>query len=107
MVAGRSMEEAPIDTAASNHQTITTSNYKLYPNPNDGNMIFEYSLQEHSSGTFILYDITGRVINKYKLTAGQSNALKISENELNNGVYFYSVTIDNSVKAFSKIVIVK
>ncbi len=103
--AGRSMEEIPLDTA-----TVIDARskaFKLYPNPNDGNMIFEYSLEEQSSGTFILYDITGRVINKYKLTAGQSNELKISENELNNGVYFYSVIIDNSIKAYSKIVIVK
>ncbi len=88
---------------------INTENksFKLYPNPNNGNMIFEYSLASQSAGTFVLYDITGRVINKYKLTEGDNNSLKISENELTNGIYFYSVIIDNNVKAYNKIVIVK
>lgn len=83
------------------------SAYKLYPNPNDGNMIFEYSLSETSKGMFMLYDVTGRLINSYKLTEGGNNTLKISEDELQNGIYFYNVIIDNKVKAQSKIVIVK
>ena len=82
-------------------------NFKLYPNPNDGNMIFEYSLATKSIGEFIIYDITGRVINKYKLNDGQTNLLNISESELRNGVYFYSVIIDYKVNAYNKIIIVK
>ncbi len=98
--------ESGVSITATN-QITALSTYKLYPNPNDGNMIFEYSLSAQSTGMFVLYDITGRMINKYKLTEGQSNSLKISESGLDNGVYFYSVIIDNTVKAYSKLVIVK
>ncbi|MBA3705040.1 MAG: T9SS type A sorting domain-containing protein [Bacteroidetes bacterium] len=101
---GRSMEEIQEEMVDS---ATTEKAFKLYPNPNDGNMILEYSLSSQSTGMFVLYDITGRTVNKYKLMIGENNALKISENELSNGVYFYSVIIDNTVKTYSKIVIVK
>jgi len=81
--------------------------FKLYPNPNDGNMVLSYSLAEKLGGTFNLYDITGRLINKYTLTEGENNSLKITESNLTNGVYFYSILVDNKVKAYNKIIIVK
>lgn len=83
------------------------SAYKLYPNPNDGNMIFEYSLLENSIGRLLLYDVTGRLMSSYELSYGQEKLLQIKESELKNGIYFYSVIIDNKVKAQNKIVIVK
>ncbi len=81
--------------------------FKLYPNPNDGNMVLTYSLAEKSEGTFNLYDITGRLINHYTLVVGENNSLKIAESNLTNGVYFYSILVDNKVKAYNKIIIVK
>jgi len=70
-------------------------------------MVLSYSLAEKSEGTFNLYDITGRLINKYTLTEGENNSLKITESNLTNGVYFYSIIVDGSVKAHNKIIIVK
>jgi hypothetical protein len=95
------------DTTLGVHENINETFFKLYPNPNDGEMIFEYSLPLQSSGVFMLYDITGRIINKYKLLEGQNNLLKISETELKNGIYFYSVIIDGKIKGYNKIIIVK
>ena len=94
-----------VDNAATNKDN--TFVYKLYPNPNDGNMIFEYSLQHESTGILILYEITGRVINKYNLIEGQNSQLKISEAALLNGIYFYSVVVDGKVLSNSKFVISK
>lgn len=99
----RSMEETP--EGISNF-TVSKA-FKIYPNPNDGNMILEYSLTSQSVGVFVLYDITGREINKYKLSEGENNFLKISESNLENGVYFYSVIIDHVEKAYNKIIIAK
>jgi hypothetical protein len=81
--------------------------FKLYPNPNDGNMVLSYSLAEKLEGTFNLYDITGRLINKYTLTEGENNSLKITESNLTSGVYFYSIVINEEIKTYNKIVITK
>ena len=81
--------------------------FNLSPNPNDGNMILKYSTKPNSKAEMKIYDVTGRLINSYKLTEGDNNTLKISEDELQNGIYFYNVIIDNKVKSQSKIVIVK
>lgn len=81
--------------------------FKIYPNPNDGNMTLEYSLSAESNGMFLLYDISGREVNKYLLTEGESKQLRISENTLANGVYFYTVIVDNVVKARNKVIISK
>lgn len=95
-----------IDGAGTTHNDVIV--YKLYPNPNDGNMIFEYSMQQQESiGTLVLYDIAGRIINKYHLTEGSNSQLKISEATLNNGIYFYSVVIDGKVISNSKFLIIK
>lgn len=81
--------------------------FKLYPNPNDGTMNLIYSLEENSKGELILYDVTGKLVAKYFLQIGKNNQLFIQENELNNGVYFYKVIIDNELKLSDKIVIIK
>ena len=94
-----------VDNAATNKDN--TFVYKLYPNPNDGNMIFEYSLKDESTGTFVLYDITGRIINKYNLTEGSNNQLKISESTFNSGIYFYSIVVDGKIQSKNKFVIIK
>lgn len=91
----------------SNHQTKTINEFTLYPNPNDGSMNFIYTLNERSQGDFYIYDISGRLITKYSLQSGENNQLLINETQLNNGVYFYKVIVDNELKASDKIVILK
>jgi len=81
--------------------------FKLYPNPNDGSMNLIYSMKEEETGTFVLYDITGKVIQQYKLQVGENNQLFINETVLNNGVYFYKIIIDGVVKASDKLIIIK
>ncbi len=87
------------------NDTINTT-FKLYPNPNNGSMIFEYNIAKNETGQLILYDITGRIINEYALN-NNSNALAISEAALKNGVYFYSVTVSGETKANGKFEIIK
>ncbi|MCK6650005.1 MAG: T9SS type A sorting domain-containing protein [Bacteroidia bacterium] len=86
---------------------VVKATFILYPNPNDGNMVLAYSLNEKSTGTFNLYDVAGRLINKYNLIIGENNTLKITEGNLTNGVYFYSIIVDDKIQAYSKIIVVK
>ncbi len=81
--------------------------FKLHPNPNDGNMIFEYSLQENTKGIFMLYDVTGRLVNSYTLNQGMNNSMKISEDALQNGIYFYKVIVNDEMIQSDKLIILK
>ena len=66
-----------------------TPSFKLYPNPNNGNMTFEYSLSPTDNGQLEIVDMLGQSIKIYPLQQGNDNKLQISESTLKNGVYFY------------------
>jgi uncharacterized repeat protein (TIGR01451 family) len=85
-------------------QEITKA--KLYPNPNNGTMSFEYELKDNDKGEFSIYDITGRKIADYELATG-NKTMTVSETNLNNGIYFYTYKINGSVEQSEKIVIIK
>jgi len=79
---------------------------KLYPNPNNGRMQLDYRLEEGQQGILQVFDITGKLLRDYRLTAG-NNSLYINEEQLDNGIYSYRVLIDEAVILNDKLVIVK
>ena len=59
-----------------NNEQLTTNNYQLYPNPNNGTMTLEYSLGKDETGLFFLFDLQGRRLFSYPLkpeTKGRGN----------------------------------
>ena len=76
----------------------------LYPNPNKGSMILEYDLDKEIKGEMRIFDITGKLVNTYILqnTIGK---IEINEENLMNGVYYYSIQINNNVAKTDKIII--
>ncbi len=80
--------------------------FSLYPNPNNGTMSFEYELKNKEKGELDIFDITGRKIANYKLVTGRK-IITVSETNLNNGIYFYTYKINDSVQQSEKIVIIK
>lgn len=89
--------------------SITATNsrkIKLYPNPNDGNMILEYHLEEGEKGGLLLFDLTGRLWRKYD-AVNANNTLIIKENELPNGIYFYELRINGNLVSKEKVIVIK
>jgi hypothetical protein len=80
--------------------------FKLSPNPNNGNMVLEYSLAENEKGLIAIYDLKGELITQYALN-NSVNKLAINREELNNGIYFYKIIINNKIVKTDKIVIIK
>lgn len=76
----------------------------LYPNPNNGNFKLEYHITKEAE--FVITDITGRLVNQYALLPSQNNLL-IKEEELNAGVYLYSIKMNNSIIKNDRLIIIK
>jgi hypothetical protein len=78
----------------------------VQPNPNNGNMQLQYNIPTNAPGQFSIYDLTGREISKYPLSASQ-NTLSISQMELQNGIYYYRVSSNGNIVRAGKFVISK
>ena len=87
-------------------QLTDAKDFKLYPNPNDGNMTLEYSIDGKESGLFTIYDVSGRLVKQQSLNP-ENNLAIITAEELSAGAYYYTVTIaDRKVKS-DKLIIIK
>jgi hypothetical protein len=78
--------------------------FNLYPNPNNGTMQFNYSVTKKAE--FIITDVTGRIVTTYILDETQ-RSIVIKEQELNAGVYFYTVKQNSHILKQAKFVIMK
>ena len=83
-----------------------TTNFYLYPNPNNGSMILDYDLGNYTNAKVNVFDITGKVISTYKLS-DTKGILQMNEQNLNNGVYFYRILVGEKIIKTDKIVIIK
>jgi len=76
----------------------------LYPNPNTGEFTFNYEITEPAQ--LVVYTITGQQLSTHELQA-ESKTIRIFDNELENGIYFYKVLIKDEIKYTGKFAIVK
>ncbi len=83
-----------------------TSQYKLYPNPNDGNMTLEYFLENSETAIFSIYSVDGRLITQQTLNA-QNTSLVIDETVLDAGVYYYVIKEGDKNTKEDKLIIIK
>jgi hypothetical protein len=80
------------------------SNFKLFPNPNTGEFTFTYEITEPAQ--LVIYTITGQIMGMHQLQP-ESKTIRIFDNELENGIYFYKVLIKDEIKYTGKFAIVK
>jgi hypothetical protein len=90
-----------------NSQKAVETNFRLFPNPNNGKMSFVYSMGERSVGVVEIFDLSGKMLSRYNLTPGEKIRIPIDEDLLGSGVYLYKVKIDGELKASDKLVIIK
>ncbi len=80
--------------------------FKLYPNPNNGTMSIDYSIHSTDVAQISFYDVTGKLVENYTLN-GQTDRLQISDNRLANGMYFYTIVLNNKLVKQDKVVIIR
>ena len=80
--------------------------FKIYPNPNNGNFNLKYKLKQDEAGIVNIMDITGKLVLSYALEKNENN-LSIYSNELNNGVYLFQIVINGNVVSADKLIIIK
>lgn len=80
--------------------------FKLYPNPTNGDITIEYHLAENESGTFELYSADGALIKSVSIQSAV-NVSTISLTDLSAGMYYYTLRINGEMKKSDKLVIIK
>ncbi len=103
---GSTMQEvwAEINGALSINETMKDNQIKISPNPNNGQMTLSYHLAQ--AAELSIYDMQGRRLITYTLPPN-NQTLNLNLDELNSGIYYYSIhTKDKQLKT-EKLVIVK
>ncbi len=82
------------------------NNCKVYPNPNNGEMILSYNSGEQQKVSFTIFDMTGRELSQYDLLSG-SQVMNINLTGLAAGMYYYVFYVDGKPSKSEKIIINK
>ena len=80
--------------------------FDIFPNPNNGTMTLEYRLIGPDKGLMEITDVTGKTVSRYTLPAN-ADKLTITNDQLQNGIYIYHVSINGKVVKSDKLLIIK
>jgi hypothetical protein len=93
-----------VQTGIDNHEDDFY--FKIYPNPSNGIINIEYRLSEKKSGSLKIFDLTGRKVSE-RLLERTEDKIIVNETNLQAGLYFYSVVINDQVRNTGRIVVEK
>jgi len=87
---------------------VFTENFKIYPNPNAGQITLEISSSDKSSFTYKVFDLTGRCVLADKFSKAEENGLiTINLSGLSDGLYFIEIANKRVVLGVERIIISK
>ena len=75
-----------------------------YPNPAGNSTTFSYSIPSHSSGSLIIRNLLGVVVREFQLNSG-SGKLSVATDDLQEGVYFYSLNVNGAPDISRKLIV--
>jgi hypothetical protein len=78
----------------------------IYPNPTTGQLSLDLKLETGETGTFELYDLSGRLAASWQMLGGQSK-YSFDATSLPAGTYIYRVSNDAEVLKSDRLVIIK
>lgn len=77
---------------------------RAFPNPASSSTSFEYNIPDGSKGNILVRNLLGSIVRDVKLDKLQGRAI-INTNDLKDGVYFYSLILDNKAIVTKKLII--
>ena len=102
---GASMDSYRLAHPENNEISASTIG-KIYPNPTKDEAYLDYQLKEGQKGTISIYSISGQLLYEKALNSDNSKLI-ISTSNLNSGLYFYKVIVDEAIIANEKLMIIK
>lgn len=69
-------------------------------------MQLEYELAEKETGVFMIFDLSGRKVKELNLLTGK-HIMEVNGTELETGIYYYKVIINENVVKSDKLMIIK
>ncbi len=79
----------------------------LYPNPVSEFAFLEYQLNnEDTEAKILIHNVLGSVVGEYPLS-NHEKQIKISAQELNDGLYFYTLNVEGKSLATKKLIVKK
>jgi hypothetical protein len=87
---------------------IEEQNYfvSIYPNPNNGEMTVWYHLPSSNNTQMLIHNALGKLIKQYELNSNVQQ-LTINEPALENGLYYYTIMVDDEIVKTDKFIIIK
>lgn len=79
------------------------------PNPTNGVSVINYELEKNAQVALNVFDVTGKVVATQNIGEQSSgvHTVKFNAESLSAGVYYYSLTVNNSATAAMKMVVIK
>ena len=85
-------------------EEINTIFSNAYPNPANNTVSFDYEMQNANSAAVAIYNMMGQEVVRQDLNLGNSR-VDINVSDLNEGVYFYSLIVNNQTVKTNKFVV--
>lgn len=97
-IAPKSEEEKKkeLEGSSENHE------FRIYPNPNNGQMTLEYNLKQDEAGQLNFYNTIGQCVLTHQLNAG-TNFLQIELNGVSNGLYSAVIAVNGEIRLSEKV----
>jgi len=91
-------------TAVNVSEMDMESQFEVYPNPNNGQFLIDMELAERSDAELIIYDLSGREIQRKQLAAVRDASVSFDLSAEPNGVYYCTLQ-SNDTRITKKIVL--
>jgi len=91
---------------SSEEEINVLSKFSIFPNPSNGMATIVYELEGDENATLQVFDVSGRLV-KTQTLATQAERQQIDISYLNNGIYHFSVTLNQERLFNGKLVITK
>ena len=76
----------------------------FHPNPASSNTEIHYNLNEDTKSELVVYDLLGNLIRNYSL-APHSKKLSLNLSELNSGMYFVNIKLNDEIHEIKRLIV--